>query len=202
MQQLLFANISGPAETVKPAEPPPIVPKRGPGRPPTYTPEEKARRIAERTANLTKQNGTGGAKLNAGRPRNDGTSRFDDPNALAVPSGSVQETMKAYNEARAKREAADAIKAEVLAKKAILEYEVQQGNYLPRDAIISATARAYSALAQGIRSIPDLLERRLGLDPMVCVKIAEIQDEALASLHVDLEKMLTPEEEKGAENGQ
>jgi hypothetical protein len=84
----------------------------------------------------------------------------------------------------------------------VLDYEVQQGNYLPRDAIISATARAYSSMAQGIRSIPDLLERRLGLDPMVCVKIGEIQDEALSALHNELEKMLTPQDEKGAENGQ
>lgn len=139
-----------------------------------------------------------GSRIGSGRPRKDGTHRWDDPNA---PPG-TKNTMQEYNEARAKREAAAAIKEEVLAKKATLEYEVQQGNYLPRDAIISATARAYSALAQGIRSIPDMLERRLGLDPMVCVRIGEIQDEALASLHTDLEKMMYQDDENGEQNGQ
>lgn len=134
----------------------------------------------------------------AGRPRHDGTSKHDEPGAMAGDKTTTQH----YAEARARREAAAADKEEVLAKKAVLDYEVQQGNFLPRDAIISATARAYATLAQGIRSIPDALERRLGLDPAVCVKIGELQDEALAGLHIELEKMLTPEGEKGTENGQ
>jgi hypothetical protein len=156
--------------------------------------EAKARIVAEKPLPSMSI----GSRIGSGRPRKDGTHRWDDPNA---PPG-AKNTMDQYNESRAKREAAAAIKEEVLAKKATLEYEVQQGNYLPRDAIISATARAYSALAQGIRSIPDMLERRLGLDPIVCVRIGEIQDEALSSLHVELEKMIYPHEEKGDEHGQ
>lgn len=192
MQHLLFPPENRPGR--KPA-PPAEQPKRGRGRPP-MDPDEKARKAAEREANPVL---VGTSRMNAGRPRNDGTHRHDDTD---VAAGSVKATVQEYNQARAKRETAAAIKEDILAKKAILEFEVQQGNYLPRDAIISAVARAYSALSQGIRSIPDLLERRLGLDPSICVKIGEIQDEALASLHVDLEKMLMSDEEKGAENGQ
>lgn len=197
MQQLLFDTISD-REAKQDDAPAPT--KRGPGRPPR-SPEEKARIAAERDAKKGIPDPSGGYRMGAGRPRADGTSRFDEPGAAGAQT-SHAETLRAYNESRAKREAADAIKAEVMAKKSILEYEVQQGNYLPRDAIISATARAYAALTQGIRSIPDMLERRLGLDPSICVKIGELQDEALASMHADLEKMLTGDDEQGAENGQ
>lgn len=191
MQQLLF--------NADPASPIAVVPmaKRMPGRPPRSE-EEKARIAAEREANKPPPNARGGARMLAGRPRHDGTSKHDEPGAMAGDKTTTQH----YAEARARREAAAADKEEVLAKKAVLDYEVQQGNFLPRDAIISATARAYATLAQGIRSIPDALERRLGLDPAVCVKIGELQDEALAGLHIELEKMLTPEGEKGTENGQ
>lgn len=191
MQQLLF--------NADPASPIAVAPmaKRMPGRPPRSE-EEKARIAAEREANKPPPNARGGARMLAGRPRHDGTSKHDEPGAMAGDKTTTQH----YAEARARREAAAADKEEVLAKKAVLDYEVQQGNFLPRDAIISATARAYATLAQGIRSIPDALERRLGLDPAVCVKIGELQDEALAGLHIELEKMLTPEGEKGTENGQ
>lgn len=191
MQQLLF--------NADPASPIAVAPmaKRMPGRPPRSE-EEKARIAAEREANKPPPNARGGARMLAGRPRHDGTSKHDEPGTMAGDKTTTQH----YAEARARREAAAADKEEVLAKKAVLDYEVQQGNFLPRDAIISATARAYATLAQGIRSIPDALERRLGLDPAVCVKIGELQDEALAGLHIELEKMLTPEGEKGTENGQ
>lgn len=42
---------------------------------------------------------------------------------------------------------------------------IKQGEYLPREAVRQGCAVAYQMVAQSIRSIPDNLERKLGLTP-------------------------------------
>lgn len=198
MQSTLFPS----TRTVAKAPPVDPEPRRGPGRP-ARSAEEKARIDAERAAVKAEariMDPSGGARLGAGRPRKDG----ELPGATRTngPISAGAQTVIDYNESRATREKHAAVKEEIVAKKMALEFEIMQGNFLPRDAIITGMARVYSTVTQGIRSIPDLLERRLGLDPMVCVRIGELLDENLATMHVELERLVNPEEQKEAPDGE
>lgn len=174
----------------------PPEPKRKAGRPPRSA-EEKARIAAEKEATKVIGPNSNG-RPGAGRPRHDG----EIPGASSPQAGSTAHTVREYNESRATREKHAAVKEEIVAKKMALEFEVMQGNFLPRVSIISGMARAYSACSQGIRSIPDLLERRLGLDPMTCVRIGELLDDSLATLHVELERLVDPTVEAEVHDGE
>lgn len=77
--------------------------------------------------------------------------------------------------ARARNEAAKADLNE-------LEFKVKSGEYISRTAVVQATATAYAAVAQTLRSIPDHLERRLALDPSVAEEVAKLIDESLNEL--------------------
>lgn len=129
----------------------------------------------------TKSN-RGGARANSGRKTAAQTRRDDK---AAVDAGSV-----ARNISLARKEAAMAEKEETNAKRAALEYEIQSNNYLPRDAIIRATATAYASLVQSLRAIPDQLERRLGLDPVVTQQVEIHIDEALEQIALEFERMM------------
>lgn len=63
---------------------------------------------------------------------------------------------------------------------------VKNGEYLPRDAYRNATAEAYARCASSIRSIPDNLERRLGLTPEQSEFAEEVIDRILGALHDEM----------------
>lgn len=195
MQVALFTTPS--RKAAQQPEPEPV--KRPRGRPPMPI-EEKAQLAHERVLRKAEEKATLGGR---GGPRGvgHGGQRLDGEAPGSQGGGSTAQTVKDYNESRATREKHTAAKEEVLAKKVALEFEIMQGNFLPRDSIISAMAKAFSTCSQGIRSIPDLLERRLGLDPVICVRIGEILDESLAGLHTDLEGMLMSDAEREAQHG-
>lgn len=62
------------------------------------------------------------------------------------------------------------------------EFGIKQGQYLPRVAQQTAAATALAVLTQSLRSIPDNLERSLGLGPETVEQIAVQIDDALAEV--------------------
>lgn len=87
-----------------------------------------------------------------------------------------------YAGAKARKEAAHAAKAE-------LEFRIKAGQYLPRDAYRSAMATAFQAVAQALRSIPDNLERKMGVTPEVAEAVGAAIDEAMGDLAYSMEQM-------------
>ena len=110
--------------------------------------------------NSRKGNGHGGARRGAGRKAAD----------YVKPPEIVD-----FEMARARNEAAKAALNE-------LEFKVRSGEYVSRSAVVQATATAYAAIAQTLRSIPDHLERRLALDAAIAEEIAKLIDESLNEL--------------------
>lgn len=92
------------------------------------------------------------------------------------------EAIEDFEEARARNESAKADLNE-------LEFKIKSGEYVARVAVVQATATAYAAIAQALRSLPDHLERRLALAPEVAEEIGRQIDEALGELAGVLEKM-------------
>jgi len=80
-----------------------------------------------------------------------------------------------FETARARNELAKAQINEIEAK-------VKAGQYVERAAVRQASAMAMSSIAQTLRSIPDLLERRLGIDPTLAEEIGRQIDESLNEL--------------------
>ena len=111
----------------------------------------------------------GGVRPNSGRK------------SAAVEAGSADAHVL-YAKARAKKEA-------FLAQMAELDYKVKAGEYLPRDAVRQAAATAFATIAQTMRSIPDNVERRLGITPEIAEEISHLIDEAMADLSNELERM-------------
>lgn len=62
------------------------------------------------------------------------------------------------------------------------ELGIKQGEYLPRVAQQTAAATALAILTQSLRSIPDNLERSLGLGPETVEQVAIEIDNALAEV--------------------
>lgn len=60
-----------------------------------------------------------------------------------------------------------------------LNLKVKTGEYLPRAAYQEATATLLAMLSQGLRSLPDAIERRHALPPKVLEMIQETIDESL-----------------------
>lgn len=106
--------------------------------------------------------GHGGARDGAGRPRGGA-----DPDRAAT---------------RADFEAERARHEKIKADEREFEFAVKKGEYLPRDAQRSAAATALAVLTQSCRSIPDNLERSLGLAPEAVEQVAIQIDSALAEV--------------------
>lgn len=104
--------------------------------------------------------GYGGAREGAGRK-----SAAENSTEAAV----------LYNESRARKENA-------LAGIAELDLGEKAGALLPRDKVKSAASIAFATFVQTMRSVPDNLERDLGIAPEVAEAIGVAIDEALADL--------------------
>lgn len=101
--------------------------------------------------------GWGGARKGAGRKPAD-----------YVPSADRQD----FDAARARNESAKADLNE-------LELAIKRGEYVLRSAVQEATATALSALSQTLRSVPDNIERKLGVAPEVAQEVGYLIDAAL-----------------------
>jgi phage terminase Nu1 subunit (DNA packaging protein) len=87
-----------------------------------------------------------------------------------------------YATARARKETAGALLSE-------LDYKVKTREFVSRAAVQSAVASAMSAIAQTLRSIPDNIERKLGVSPEIAQEVGYQIDEAMDSLATELERM-------------
>ena len=70
-----------------------------------------------------------------------------------------------------------------------IDLAIKRGEYLPRAAQQQAAATALAVLTQSLRSIPDNIERTLGVDPSVVESIAQQVDAALAECAVAFKAM-------------
>lgn len=161
--------------------------------------------------------GRGGKRPGAGRPKKDGKRSsktppvessvevrdvdavlndgpppplgIPTPPVVTVDAGAIQFVLPdnpgaLYAGAKARKEAAEAAKKE-------LEYRIKAGQYLPRESVKRALAEAFQAVAQGLRSIPDNIERKLGVTPEVAEAVGLYIDEAMADLSYALEQINT-----------
>lgn len=69
------------------------------------------------------------------------------------------------------------------------DFGVKQGEYLPRVTQQTAAATALAILTQSLRSIPDNLERSLGLGPETVEQVAIEIDNALAEVALAFKAM-------------
>lgn len=85
-----------------------------------------------------------------------------------------------YDKAKARNEAAKAGLNE-------LELKIKSGEYLSRAAYREASATLLAELAQGLRSLPDTLERKFGLSPEALLHVERTIDEAMQGVADGLE---------------
>lgn len=113
-------------------------------------------------------------------PRSSGRGGYR-PGAGAKPAGYVKPPeVVALDKAKARKEAA-------LAEKAEMELLVAKKQYGDRAAFRQAVATVIASFVQTARSIPDNLERKLGLSPEVTQQVGNMIDEALDNLADELE---------------
>lgn len=107
------------------------------------------------------------------------------PGAGGKPAGYVKsEDLKDLDKQKARHEKAKADLAE-------LAFRTKVGELVARAAVKQGAATAFATLAQGLRTIPDLLERRHAIDPEVAETVGREIDECLDALATALE-MMTP----------
>ena len=87
-----------------------------------------------------------------------------------------------YEAARARNESAKADLNE-------LDLAIKRGEYVPRAEVQAATATALSALSQTLRSVPDNLERTLGLSPDIAQEVGRQIDAALDDMATRVEEL-------------
>ncbi len=115
-------------------------------------------------------------------PGNRGGARPGSGRKNSAVEAATADAHIVYQKARAQKEAYQAKLAE-------LDYKVKSGEYLPRADVQQAAATAFSTIAQALRSIPDSLERRLGISAELAEEIGLMIDEAMNDLANDLERM-------------
>ena len=113
--------------------------------------------------------GYGGARTGAGRPAGTGYTKSDD--------------QKDLDKAKARHES---IKADL----AELNLREKTGELVSREGVKQGSATALQTLSQGLRSIPDNLERKLNVSPALSEAVAREIDVALNEL-ADAFAMLT-----------
>ena len=98
-----------------------------------------------------------------------------------------------YEAARARNES---VKADLNE----LELAIKRGDYVPRAEVQAATATALSALSQTLRSVPDNLERVLGISPDVAQEVGAQIDSALDNIATQFEELTLQAAEVEGEN--
>lgn len=135
-------------------------------------------------------NGHGGRRPGAGRPAAYSPKRAKELEAALALFGDEDEDDTPGNDhttLSVRKARAVTSKEESVAGLKALELKVEQGKYLPRAAYREATATLLAALAQGLRSLPDQLERDFNLAPEVCERVEQVIDEALRTTALRLE---------------
>lgn len=112
-------------------------------------------------------NGHGGYRPGAGRK----------PAGYKPPQEKVD-----LDAAKARKEAAQADLYE-------LDLRIKSGQYVDRAAVQQATATALATLAQSLRSVPDYLERVLGVSPEVAEEVGRAIDSAMDDAATEFQKL-------------
>jgi len=123
----------------------------------------------------TEPTGNGGKRPGAGRPRK----------AQGAPLTPTQTDNERYARARAEHE-------EIKLQQRALALQVEQGKLISRAAVEAASATVLAYLAQGLRALPDNLERQFNLAPDVVEAIERAIDAQLDSLADGLELLHEP----------
>jgi hypothetical protein len=117
----------------------------------------------------------GGYRPNAGAKKRDADGDPVDENG---------NKLTAYK----RKELAQAIKEEHLARQAAVKADLEEGRVVERDAVIAAAAQAFAACSQSLDAIGDSLERD-GIAIDVCERVMLLVNAAKEQLALDLEKM-------------
>jgi len=67
------------------------------------------------------------------------------------------------------------------------QLHVKEGQYLPRELVRTGCGTSYAMVAQALRSIPDLCERKTGTDPATCQLISDVIDSVCSDLSARME---------------
>lgn len=129
-----------------------------------FTPEERGPDMSK-----------GGYRPNAGAKKRDADGDPVDENG---------NKLTAYR----RKELAQAIKEEHLARQAAVKADLEEGRVVEREAVISAAAQAFAACSQSLDALGDTLERE-GISIDVCEKVMLLVNAAKEQLALDLEKM-------------
>ena len=131
----------------------------------------------------------GGRREGSGRPKGYSPKRAKELNDDDTAVDGEDVTSTAVRKARAV-----ASKAEADAQQAWLDLKVAQKEYLSRSAFREASATLLAELAQGLRSIPDTLERKYGLPPEQVLYVQNTIDAAMQSVAEGMELFTGSEE--------
>jgi phage terminase Nu1 subunit (DNA packaging protein) len=71
-----------------------------------------------------------------------------------------------------------------------LELAIKRGEYVSRIAVKQETATAMATMAQTLRSVPDNLERKLGVSPEVAMEVGLLIDNALNDIALAFEQVV------------
>ena len=123
----------------------------------------------------------GGRRAGAGGPKGYSKKRAAEMEGESSVDGD-DVTATAVKKARAV-----ARKEEALAGLNELELKIKSGEYLSRTAYREASATLLAELAQGLRSLPDTLERKFGLSPEALLHVERTIDEAMQGVADGLE---------------
>lgn len=74
-----------------------------------------------------------------------------------------------------------------------LQYQIDLGKVVSRQAVQQASATALAVMAQSLRSLPDTLERKLNLSPAITEQIEQTIDAVLTDLAAALADLTPPE---------
>ena len=109
------------------------------------------------------------------------------PGAGRKPDGYELSQAKAdYDEEKALHERSKRQRSE-------LQYQIDLGKVVSRQAVQQASATALSVMAQSLRSMPDTLERKLNLSPIITEQIEQTIDAVLTDLAAALAALTPPE---------
>lgn len=143
---------------------------------------------------LKPSNGHGGARAGAGSPKGLSSKRMrqiEEAEAMGLDPSAFEDKAadgkEGVNTTALKKARALARKEEALAGLNELELKIKTGQYLERAAFREASATALAELAQTLRSLPDMLERKHALSPEVVLDVEQTVDDALSSVAATLE---------------
>ncbi len=105
------------------------------------------------------------------------------------PGSGRKPTGYELSEDRADYEAERALHEKSKRERSELAYRIESGQVVSRQAVQQAAATAFAMTAQSLRSLPDNLERKLGLSADLAEQIEQTIDAVLTDLSAALEAM-------------